>query len=37
VFLVGQYQLVSSALNACRIERDDGLDERSLPFPSAPG
>jgi alkylhydroperoxidase family enzyme len=34
VFLVGQYQLVSSALNACRIERDDGLDERHLPFPS---
>lgn len=34
VFLVGQYQLVSSALNACRIERDDGLDEQQLPFPS---
>lgn len=34
VFLVGQYQLVSSALNACRVERDDGLDERALPFPA---
>jgi alkylhydroperoxidase family enzyme len=35
VFLVGQYQLVSAALNACRVERDDGLDERALPFPVA--
>lgn len=34
VFLVGQYQLVSSALNACRVERDDGLDERLMPFPA---
>jgi alkylhydroperoxidase family enzyme len=34
VFLVGQYQLVSSALNACRVERDDGLDEQALPFPT---
>lgn len=34
VFLVGQYQLVSSALNACRVERDDGLDDTSLPFPT---
>lgn len=34
VFLVGQYQLVSSALNACRVERDDGLDERVVPFPA---
>jgi len=33
VFLVGQYQLVSSALNACRVERDDGLDDAALPFP----
>lgn len=33
VFLVGQYQLVSSALNACRVERDDGLDDQALPFP----
>lgn len=33
VFLVGQYQLVSSALNACRVERDDGLDDDALPFP----
>lgn len=34
VFLVGQYQLVSSALNACRVERDDGLDASALPFPT---
>jgi len=33
VFLVGQYQLVSSALNACRVERDDGLDPTQVPFP----
>lgn len=33
VFLVGQYRLVSGALNACRVQRDDGLDEASLPFP----
>ena len=33
VFLVGQYQLVSSALNALRVERDDGLDATELPFP----
>ncbi len=33
VFLVGQYQLVSAALNACRVERDDGLDETRIPFP----
>jgi alkylhydroperoxidase family enzyme len=35
VFLIGQYQLVSSALNACRVERDDGLDAGTLPFPAA--
>jgi alkylhydroperoxidase family enzyme len=35
VFLVGQYQLVSAALNACRVERDDGLDAGTLPFPAA--
>lgn len=34
VFLVGQYQLVSAALNACRVERDDGLDTAALPFPA---
>lgn len=33
VFLVGQYQLVSAALNACRVDRDDGLDETGIPFP----
>ena len=33
VFLVGQYQLVSSALNALRVERDDGLDSTMMPFP----
>jgi alkylhydroperoxidase family enzyme len=35
VFLVGQYQLVSAALNTCRVERDDGLDASTLPFPTA--
>lgn len=35
VFLVGQYHLVSFALNACRVVRDDGVDDTALPFPSA--
>jgi predicted cupin superfamily sugar epimerase/alkylhydroperoxidase family enzyme len=35
VFVVGQYQLVCAALNACRVERDDGLDDSLLPFPTA--
>jgi len=35
VFLVGQYHLVSFALNACQVARDDGLDESKLPFPPA--
>jgi|WetSurMetagenome_2_1015567.scaffolds.fasta_scaffold493319_2 4-carboxymuconolactone decarboxylase len=34
IFLVGQYQLVAGALNALRVERDDGLDASDLPFPS---
>jgi 4-carboxymuconolactone decarboxylase len=33
IFLVGQYQLVASALNALRVERDDGLDATKVPFP----
>jgi len=33
IFLVGQYQLVAGALNALRVERDDGLDSREVPFP----
>jgi len=33
IFLVGQYQLVAGALNALRVERDDGLDASELPFP----
>jgi alkylhydroperoxidase family enzyme len=33
VFLVGQYVLVSSALNALRVERDDGLDAAEVVFP----
>jgi hypothetical protein len=37
VFLVGQYQLVSAALDACRVERDDGLDETRIPFPPSAG
>ena len=35
VFLVGNYHIVSFALNACRVERDDGVDETTLPFPPA--
>ncbi len=34
IFLVGQYQLVAGALNALRVERDDGLDAREVPFPA---
>jgi 4-carboxymuconolactone decarboxylase len=34
VFAIGQYHLVSFALNAFGVERDDGLDETKLPFPS---
>lgn len=34
VFTVGQYTLVSMALNSCAVERDDGVDEASVPFPS---
>jgi len=33
VFLVGNYHLVSFALNACRVKRDDGVDDEALPFP----
>jgi 4-carboxymuconolactone decarboxylase len=33
VFLVGQYHLVSFALNACGVQRDDGIDDPALPFP----
>jgi 4-carboxymuconolactone decarboxylase len=35
VFLVGNYHIVSFALNACRVERDDGVDDSTVPFPSA--
>jgi 4-carboxymuconolactone decarboxylase len=35
VFLVGNYHIVSFALNACRVERDDGVDESAVPFPRA--
>ena len=33
VFLVGQYHLVSFALNACGVQRDDGVDDTAIPFP----
>ena len=33
VFLVGQYHLVSFALNACGVVRDDGVDSPAIPFP----
>jgi alkylhydroperoxidase family enzyme len=35
VFLVGNYHIVSFALNACRVARDDGVDDTALPFPPA--
>ncbi|MBK9179398.1 MAG: carboxymuconolactone decarboxylase family protein [Acidimicrobiales bacterium] len=34
VFTVGQYHLVSMALNSCRVERDDGVDDTTVPFPA---
>jgi len=34
VFTVGQYQLVSMALNSLGVERDDDVDETSVPFPT---
>jgi alkylhydroperoxidase family enzyme len=33
VFCIGQYHLVSFALNAFGVERDDGLDDTKIPFP----
>ena len=33
VFAIGQYNLVSFALNAFGVERDDGLDDTVVPFP----
>ena len=33
VFLVGNYHLVSMALNACAVVRDDGVDDTTVPFP----
>ena len=33
VFAIGQYHLVSFALNAFGVERDDGLDATNVPFP----
>ena len=33
VFAIGQYHLVSFALNAFGVERDDGLDAKEVPFP----
>ncbi len=35
VFLIGQYHLVSFALNACGVVRDDGVDTPEIPFPNA--
>ncbi len=35
VFAIGQYHLVSFALNAFGVERDDGVDDSSLPFPKS--
>jgi 4-carboxymuconolactone decarboxylase len=33
VFAIGQYHLVSFALNAFGVERDDGVDAAKVPFP----
>ena len=33
VFCIGQYHIVSMALNSFRVVRDDGVDEKSVPFP----
>lgn len=33
IFAVGQYHIVSMALNSCRVARDDGVDTASVPFP----
>ncbi len=33
VFLIGQYHLVSFALNVCGVQRDDGVDDTTMPFP----
>ena len=35
VFAIGQYNLVSYALNSFGVERDDGLDNTAIPFPPA--
>jgi 4-carboxymuconolactone decarboxylase len=35
VFAIGQYHLVSFALNAFGVERDDGLADGEVPFPPA--
>jgi 4-carboxymuconolactone decarboxylase len=35
VFTVGQYTLVSYALNAVAVARDDGLDDPAIPMPPA--
>jgi len=35
IFAVGQYTLVSYALNAAGVARDDGIDETTFPFPPA--
>jgi 4-carboxymuconolactone decarboxylase len=36
IFCVGQYHVVSMALNSCRVQRDDGVDELAVPFPTLP-
>ncbi len=36
VFVIGQYHLVSFALNAFGVERDDGVTDADIPFPAAP-
>jgi 4-carboxymuconolactone decarboxylase len=36
VFTVGQYHIVAMALNSCRVERDDGVDDSEVPIPMHP-
>jgi 4-carboxymuconolactone decarboxylase len=36
LFAIGNYHVVSFALNTFGVERDDGVDESSVPFPTPP-
>jgi alkylhydroperoxidase family enzyme len=36
LFAIGNYHVVSFALNTFGVERDDGVDDTTVPFPTAP-